>query len=92
VREPLEKPEAAKQKLQATMDAAAAAGIKCVAAVVAPPVGITNTGRRIIAAATREGADAIVIGARGTGVLRKLLGSVSSYVVSRAPMSVCVVR
>ena len=92
VREPLEKPDDARRKLEATTAAAAAAGVKCAAAVVAPPVGITNAGRRIIAAATREGADTIVLGARGTGVLRKLLGSVSSYVVTRARMSVCVVR
>jgi nucleotide-binding universal stress UspA family protein len=92
VREPLEKPDDARRKLEATTAAAAAAGVRCAATVVAPPVGITNPGRRIIAAATREGADTIVLGARGTGVLRKLLGSVSSYVVTRAPMSVCVVR
>jgi len=91
VREAVEPPEVAHRKLRATLAAAAAAGLSC-RVVVEPPVGITNPGRRIIAAATRSRADLIVVGARGAGIVRKLLGSVSSYVVARAPVSVCVAR
>jgi len=91
VRDPLESREDGHRKLAATLAAAAAAGHRCTA-VVEPPVGITNPGRRIIAAAARCGADLIVVGARGAGLVRKLLGSVSSYVVSRARVSVCVLR
>ena len=91
IREPAESPEEAERKLAATLTAAAAAGLEC-AAVIERPVGITNPGRRIIAAATRRRADVIVLGARGSGLVHRLLGSVSSYVVSHAPMSVSVVR
>jgi nucleotide-binding universal stress UspA family protein len=91
VRDPLESREEGHRKLAVTLAAAAAAGHRCTA-VVEPPVGITNPGRRIIAAAARCRADLIVVGARGAGLVRKLLGSVSSYVVSRARVSVCVVR
>ena len=91
VRDPLESREQGHRKLEAVLAAAAAAGHRC-KAVVEPPVGITNRGRRILAAGTRHRADLIVVGARGAGLVRKLLGSVSSYVVSRARVSVCVVR
>jgi len=91
VRDPLESREEGHRKLAVTLSAAAAAGHRCTA-VVEPPVGITNPGRRILAAAARCRADVIVVGARGAGLARKLLGSVSSYVISRARISVCVVR
>jgi nucleotide-binding universal stress UspA family protein len=91
VREPLESAADGERKLRATLAAATAAGLRC-DAVVEPPVGVTNPGRRILAAAKRRRADLIVLGARGAGVVRKLLGSVSSYVVSRARVSVCVIR
>ena len=91
VREPTETRDQAARKLAATVAAAATAGVKC-AVVIQPPVGITNPGRRILAAATRHRADHIVVGARGSGLVSKLLGSVSSYVVSRAGVSVSVVR
>jgi len=91
VRDPVESRAEADGKLAATLAAAAAAGQRCTA-VVEPPVGITNPGRRIIAAGARCRADVIVVGARGAGLVHKLLGSVSSYVVSRARVSVCVVR
>ena len=91
VRAPLESHEEGQRKLAVTLAAAAAADRRCTA-VVEPPVGVTNPGRRIIAAAARCRADLIVVGARGAGLVRKLLGSVSSYVVSRARVSVCVVR
>lgn len=91
VRDPVESREDGQRKLAAMLAAAAAAGQRC-EAVVEPPVGVTNRGRRILAAAARQGADLIVVGARGAGLVRKLLGSVSSYVVSHAPVSVCVVR
>lgn len=91
VRDPLETKEEAADKLAVTIAAAAAAGLKC-RGVVGRPVGITNPGRRIVAAATAQRADMIVIGARGSGTVRKLLGSVSSYVVTNAAVSVTVVR
>jgi nucleotide-binding universal stress UspA family protein len=91
VRAPTESPKEAEHKLAAALAAAAAAGMEC-ATDVQQPVGITNPGRRIIAAAKRHRADVIVVGAGGHGLVRKLLGSVSSYVVTHAPGSVSVVR
>lgn len=91
VREPTESDEDARRKLAPTRAAAAAAGVAC-QVVIARPVGITNPGRRILGAARRHHADVIVAGARGTGLTRKLLGSVSSYVAARAGASVCVIR
>jgi len=91
VREPTEGPEEADRKLVPIRAAAVAANVEC-RVVIEPPVGITNPGRRIVEAARREDADMIVLGARGTGLVHRMLGSVSSYVVSHAPMSVSVVR
>jgi nucleotide-binding universal stress UspA family protein len=91
VREPVESAAEAERKLRPTLAAASAAGLRC-EGIVEPPVGVTNPGRRILAAAKRRRADVIVLGARGAGMVRKLLGSVSSYVVSRARTSVCVIR
>lgn len=91
VREPMESAEQAATKLAATLAAAAAAGVPC-ETLVLRPVGITSPGRRILSAATRLRADHIVVGARGSGLVRKLLGSVSGYVVSRARVSVSVLR
>lgn len=91
VREPTESSEEAACRLVTTLAAAAAAGLQC-KVLIQQPVGITNPGRRILAAATRQRADLIVVGARGSGLVRKLLGSVSSYVVSHARVSVSVVR
>jgi nucleotide-binding universal stress UspA family protein len=91
VREPTESPEEADRKLAAMRAAVIAAGVECTA-VIERPVGITNPGRRIVAAARRHHADLIVLGASGSGLVHRLLGSVSSYVVSHAPVSVSVVR
>jgi nucleotide-binding universal stress UspA family protein len=91
VRDPLESRERGRRKLDGMLVAASTAGLRC-KAVVEPPIGITNRGRRILAAGRRQRADLIVVGARGAGLVRKLLGSVSSYVVSHARVSVCVVR
>lgn len=91
VREPIESMEEAHRKLAATLAAAAAAGLKC-DVVIGRPVGFTNPGRRILAASRRTRADLIVIGTRGGGLARKLLGSVSAYVFSRGRISVCMVR
>lgn len=50
-------------------------------------------GLAIVAAADELDADAIVIGSRGRGAIRRaLLGSVSSHVVHNAPCPVLVVR
>lgn len=91
VREPAETSAQAVDKLAATRAAADAAGVKC-KVLILRPVGITNPGRRILSAATRHHADHLVLGARGGGLVRKLIGSVSSYVVSRARVSVSIVR
>jgi nucleotide-binding universal stress UspA family protein len=91
VRSPVESREDGQRKLSAILAVTAPAGLRCTA-LVERPVGITNPGRRIIAAATRCRADLIVVGARGAGLVRKLLGSVSSYVVSHARVSVYVIR
>jgi nucleotide-binding universal stress UspA family protein len=91
VREPTESAAAAARKLERSVAAAAAAGARCETDVL-PPVGLTSPGRRIVTAAKRHGADIIVVGARGYGLARKVLGSVSSYVVTHAPISVTVVR
>ncbi|MEW6269638.1 MAG: universal stress protein [Thermodesulfobacteriota bacterium] len=91
VKEPAESDPEARRKLAPTRAEAAAAGVKC-RVVIARPVGITNPGRRILDAAHRQRADLIVVGARGAGLTRKLLGSVSSHVASRARGSVCVIR
>lgn len=91
VRDPGETEAAAMKKLAPALATAAAAGVKC-NAVIQPPVGLTSPGRRIVATATAQRADMIVVGARGSGSIRKLLGSVSNYVVTNATVSVVVVR
>jgi nucleotide-binding universal stress UspA family protein len=91
VRAPTESQEEARRKLGATLAAATAAGLKC-GVVIAPPVGITNPGRRILATARDSHADLIVMGTRGAGLTRRLLGSVAGYVVSRGHVSVCMLR
>jgi len=91
VREPIETDRDAREKLAEACKEAAASGVQC-RVVVARPVGITSPGRRILEAAQRKRADLIVVGAKGAGLTRKLLGSVSSHVASRARGSVCVIR
>jgi nucleotide-binding universal stress UspA family protein len=91
VREPKDTDAQARRKLARAVAAARAAGRR-IEVEIAPPVGITNPGRRILATAASRRADMIVVGARGSGLARRLLGSVSSYVVGRAPVSVAVVR
>lgn len=91
VPEPTEDRQAAAAKLAPTRAAATAAKVRCTL-VIERPIGITNAGRRILEVAARQRADLIVVGARGSGLARKLLGSVSSYVVSRASVSVSIVR
>lgn len=52
-----------------------------------------NPGEAIVEAATSEQVDLIVVGSHGrSGVERMLLGSVSDFVVRRAPCPVLVVR
>ena len=91
VREPTESEERARRKLAAIVAAATAARLRC-EVVIEPPVGITNPGRRILAAARRKHVDLLVIGTGGAGLARRLLGSVSAYVVSRGRVSVCMLR
>jgi nucleotide-binding universal stress UspA family protein len=52
-----------------------------------------DPGESIVSAAEAEGADLVVVGTHGRGTIgRLLLGSVSDYVVRRAPCPVLVVR
>lgn len=69
--------------------------------VAALPEGLTVTrvvqtgepGLAIVAAAEELGVDAVVIGSRGRGAIKRaLLGSVSTHVVHNAPCPVLVVR
>ena len=52
----------------------------------------TNPAEQIVSYARHNRVDHIVIGARGSSMLRRYLGSVSSHVVAEAPCSVTVVR
>jgi nucleotide-binding universal stress UspA family protein len=52
----------------------------------------TNPAEQIVAFARQNRVDHIVIGARGSSVLRRYLGSVSAHVVAEAPCTVTVVR
>jgi nucleotide-binding universal stress UspA family protein len=52
----------------------------------------TNPAEQIIAFARHNRVDRIVIGARGSSVLRRYLGSVSAHVVAEARCTVTVVR
>lgn len=75
-------------RLQALAAEARAAGI---AADSTPAMG--EPGREICAIAAAWNADLIVLGRRGLGGLEQLLlGSVSSYVMHRAPCSVLIVQ
>ena len=50
-----------------------------------------SPGEEIVRAAEREGADAIVVGRRGAGLTRALLGSTSDHVVRNAKQPVTVI-
>jgi nucleotide-binding universal stress UspA family protein len=52
----------------------------------------TNPAEEIVTFARRNCADHIVIGARGSSMLRRYLGSVSAHVVAEAHCTVTVVR
>ena len=52
----------------------------------------TNPAEQIVAFARHNRVDHIVIGARGSSVLRRYIGSVSAHVVAEAPSTVTVVR
>ena len=52
----------------------------------------TNPAEQIVSYARHNRVDHIVIGARGSSMLRRYLGSVSAHVVAEAPCSVTVVR
>jgi nucleotide-binding universal stress UspA family protein len=51
-----------------------------------------DTASALVEFAQRNEVDHIVIGARGSGALRRYLGSVSSQVVAESPCTVTVVR
>lgn len=55
-------------------------------------VGYGNPAEEILRCADQEGAEAIVVGRRGAGLTRALLGSVSEHVVRRAKQPVVVVE
>jgi nucleotide-binding universal stress UspA family protein len=54
-------------------------------------VAFGSAGEEIVRAAEREGADAIVVGRRGAGLTRALLGSTSDHVVRHAKQPVTVI-
>jgi nucleotide-binding universal stress UspA family protein len=75
-------------RLQARVAEAQAAGI-----IAEATHGIGEPGREICATAEAWNADLIVLGRRGlSGLGQLLLGSVSSYVMHRAPCSVLIVQ
>ena len=52
-----------------------------------------HSGTVIVRVAEREGADLIVMGALGRGMVEKVLvGSISQYVVRHAPCAICLVK
>lgn len=64
-----------------------------VAAAVTPVAESGDIGPTLCAVAEERGADAIVVGSRGHGALRRaLLGSVSTHVVNNAPCPVVVLH
>ena len=79
--------EAAKERLATTAAAARAAGIPVRVEVLAGPPG--ETLRRF---AEDQQIDLLVVGRRGRGLSRHLLGSVSAHVVHHSPVPVLVVE
>ncbi len=79
--------EAAKERLAATAAAARAAGVPVRVEVLAGPPG--ETLRRF---AEDQQMDLLVVGRRGRGLSRHLLGSVSADVVHHSPVPVLVVE
>jgi len=84
----LDPEEPSPPELEPSVHAAVASGVV--------PVREMAMGRpesAIVAAASRDGTDLVVVGHRGvTGVTRVLLGSVSEHVMTHAPCSVLVAR
>lgn len=52
----------------------------------------TEPGEQIVAYAEESGCDLIIMGSRGLGALRGILGSVSNYVLREAHMPVLIVK
>lgn len=52
----------------------------------------TLPGEQIVAYAKEHDSDLVIMGSRGLGALRGILGSVSSYVLRTAPMPVMIVK
>ncbi|MEQ3362937.1 universal stress protein [Raoultibacter massiliensis] len=52
----------------------------------------TLPGDQIVAYAKEHGADLVIMGSRGLGALRGILGSVSNHVLRTAPMPVMIVK
>jgi nucleotide-binding universal stress UspA family protein len=85
---------AAKAEHDAKIDSATAGATDVLRAAELTPaviVGYGSPGEEIVRCADEQGAAAIVVGRRGTGVSRALLGSVSDYVVRHAKQPVSVV-
>ena len=86
---------AAKAEHDAKIDAATADAMAVLCAAGLTPaviVGYGSPGEEIVRCANEQRAAAIVVGRRGAGVSRALLGSVSDYVVRHAKQPVAVVE
>ena len=87
--------EEIKQERRAKAEAAlATAAAKLKGKVGAVELSITEgiPGDRIVASASEEGADLVIVGARGLGRIHLLLGSVSERVLTTAPCPVLIVK
>jgi nucleotide-binding universal stress UspA family protein len=86
-------PDEERQQVDRVASQTASARSALSAKGVVPEVTVAygNVGEEIVRYADREGVDAIVVGRRGAGLSRALLGSVSDHIVKNAKQPVVVV-